>query len=127
MLRECSGAALAVPELTGLRDREILARIVGIAPALASDDGWGIHFGRELNATDDRRHFGATGLPVLEGKLIEPFVVHVDRAQDRIEPAIAKRILGSRAVFNRPRLGYREVAASTNRLTLIAASSRLVP
>jgi hypothetical protein len=29
--------------------------------------------------------------------------------------------MGSRSAFDRPRLGYREVASSTNRLTLIAA------
>ncbi len=121
LLRACSGPGLAVPELTGARDREILARIVAVAPALGSEDGWGIHFGRELNATDDRRHFGPAGLPVLEGKLVDPFRIDLERAQRRIDPAIARRILGPRAAFTRPRLGYREVAASTNRLTLIAA------
>jgi hypothetical protein len=120
-LRACSGPGLAVPELAGVRDREILARIVDAAPALGSDEGWGIHFGRELNASDDRHHFGATGLPVLEGKLIEPFAVHVDRARLHIDPTVARKILGARAAFSQPRLGYREVAASTNRLTLIAA------
>jgi hypothetical protein len=121
LLRACSGPGLAVPELTGARDSEILARSVSLAPALGSEDGWNIHVGRELNATDDRRDFGTRGLPVLEGKLIDPFVVHVERARHYIEPAVAKRILGARAAFDRPRLGYREVAAATNRLTLIAA------
>ncbi len=121
LIRRFSGPGLAVPELTSTRDREIVARIVDAAPALASDEGWGVHFGRELNATDDRKHFSHAGLPVLEGKAIEPFVVHAARARQRIAPAVAARVLGSRAAFTRPRLGYREVAASTNRLTLIAA------
>jgi hypothetical protein len=34
---------------------------------------------------------------------------------------VARRLLGSRSRFGRPRLGYREVASSTNRMTLIAA------
>ena len=91
-------------------------------PALGSADGWNCRFGRELNATDDRRHFGRRGLPVLEGKLLEPFRVHVanaasmDLAFDRAASAAADA-----RGFDRPRLGYREVAASTNRLTLIAA------
>jgi hypothetical protein len=121
LLKACSGRGLAVPELTGVADREILARIVDAAPALGSQDGWHVHFGREVNATDDRRHFGASGLPVLEGKFIEPFRVHVDRARQFIDPDVARKILGARCACNRPRLGYREVAASTNRLTLIAA------
>jgi Eco57I restriction-modification methylase len=121
LLKAHSGQGLAVPELTGGRDREILARIVDVAPTLGSHDGWHLHFGRELNATDDRRHFGTSGLPVLEGKLIEPFNIHVDRASQFIDPKIARKILGTRCAFDRPRLAYREVAASTNRLTLIAA------
>jgi hypothetical protein len=121
LLEACSGPGLAVPELACGRDREILARTISVAPALASEDGWGLHFGRELNATDDRRLFASTGMPVLEGKLIEPFAVHVERARQFIDPLVASRILGGRARFDRPRLGYREVASSTNRLTLIAA------
>jgi hypothetical protein len=34
---------------------------------------------------------------------------------------VARGLLGGRARIDRPRLGYREVAASTNRMTLIAA------
>src|SRR5262249_50997959 len=74
---------------------------------------------RELTATDDRAHFGPGGWPVLEGKHLDQFVVHVDGASQFIDPAAAKRLLGARA--GRARLAYREVAASTNRVTLIAA------
>jgi len=100
-------------------DRAVLARVLSAGPPLAR--GWGAHFGRELNATDDRRHFGREGLPVLEGKLIDPFAVHVDRAERFIHRRTAPRLLDGRASFDRPRLGYREVASATNRLTLIAA------
>jgi hypothetical protein len=121
LIRRFSGEGMAVPELEQARDREILARILSIAPPLGSDDGWGARFGRELNATDDRAHFGAAGLPVLEGKLLDPYCVRTAEARSFIEPAVAGRLLGGRAHFDRPRLGYREVASSTNRLTLIAA------
>jgi hypothetical protein len=57
---------------------------------------------------------------VLEGKLLEPFHVHVDRAASWIPRTRAARLLRT-LPFNRSRLGYREVAASSNRLTLIAA------
>jgi hypothetical protein len=121
LVRRFSGPGLAVPELQHERDRAILARVVSVAPALGSPDGWNAHFGRELNATDDRRHFGSSGLPVLEGKLIDPFVVRAEDATQFIDRGVALRLLKHRARIDCPRLGYREVAASTNRLTLIAA------
>jgi hypothetical protein len=57
---------------------------------------------------------------VLEGKLIEPFEAHPERADAFIAPADAERALGGRP-FGHPRLGYREVSSATNRITLIAA------
>ncbi|HVD92351.1 MAG TPA: Eco57I restriction-modification methylase domain-containing protein, partial [Vicinamibacterales bacterium] len=121
LVRRFGGPALAVPELRHERDRAILAQVVAAAPALGSEDGWSARFGRELNATDDRRHFGSSGLPVLEGKLIDPFVARARDATHFVDRAVAARLLKHRARIDAPRLGYREVASSTNRLTLIAA------
>jgi hypothetical protein len=90
-------------------------------PCLSDPAGWHVSFGRELNATDDRRHFGATGLPVLEGKHLQPFRVAPEAATQRIEAEIAARLLGDHGSFTRARLCYREVASATNQLTLIAA------
>jgi methylase of polypeptide subunit release factors len=120
LVRDFSGDTLAVPEIGCDMDRSILAGILSRVPLLASDDGWGAKFGRELNATDDKPLFESGGLPVLEGKLISPFEAHTDRAAAFIGEAKAARALGGRA-FASTRLGYREVASSTNRLTLIAA------
>ena len=121
LVRRFSGPGLAVPELPHPSDRAILARILATAPHVGSDEAWHARFGRELNATDDREHFGTSGLPVLEGKLLDPFVVRTHEATQFVDPDIARKLLGDRARFDRPRLGYREVAASTNRTTLIAA------
>lgn len=121
LLRRFSGEGLAVPELEHARDQAILARILAIAPPLGAAGGWGAHFGRELNATDDRRHFGTNGLPIIEGKHLAPFQVNVGQATQFIEQDVAERLLRSRMTARRARLGYREVASSTNRLTLIAA------
>jgi hypothetical protein len=121
LVRHFSGPGLAVPELRHARDRAILARVLAAAPPLGSDAGWQARFGRELNATDDRKHFGPAGLPVLEGKLVDAFAARVGEAAQFVDPAVARRLLGHRARVDRPRLGYREVAASTNRMTLIAA------
>jgi hypothetical protein len=121
MVRAFGGDGRAVPDLTNDVDRVVLARLLAAGPPLASAEGWNAHFGRELNATDDSRHFGRSGLPVLEGKLIDPFRARVEDADTFIERRTAERLLAGRGAIGRPRLGYREVASATNRLTLIAA------
>ena len=82
-----------------------------------------LEFGRELNASDDRRHFdGASdGLPVLEGKHVEPFQVRAPADVRRLPTAAAARLLDEARTWGRPRLAYRDVASATNRLTLITA------
>ena len=124
VIERLSGDQLAVPDIRTAADAEIVARTAFQFRALGAADGWDVHFGRELNATDDRMHFTERGgpdlLPVLEGKLLRPFTVDTDRAERHIAATTARRLLGSRR-FTRPRLAYRDVAAPTNRLTLIAA------
>ena len=56
-LEAVSGHALAIPELRSETDLRILERIVHSIPRLDAADGWGVRFGRELNATDDRLPF----------------------------------------------------------------------
>ena len=123
-LERLTGADLALPELTTPLDLRIAERAAALFPALSDPAGWGARFGRELNATDDRRFFqnAGTGLPVLEGKHIEPFGCRVDGAQWTIARTHADRLLGDR--YRHWRLGYRDVASATNKTTLIAA---LVP
>ena len=117
------GEKLTIPELRTHMDLRILERIVHGIPRLDATSGWNVRFGRELNATDDRLHFhsGGTGMPVLEGKHIEPFVAHLDRATLRIPARRAGTLLDAATTFSRARLAYRDVASSTNRLSLISA------
>jgi hypothetical protein len=114
---------MVVPDVRSARDVDILHAIAFAVPALGDPAGWRVRFGRELNATDDRRHFtrGTDGLPVLEGKHLGPFSVDVAQSQLRIAPHVAARFVDPSRTFGRDRLGYREVASATNRLTLIAA------
>jgi Eco57I restriction-modification methylase len=117
-----SGGQLAIPEFRSHEDVAIVSQIVLGVPALGSASGWGVRFGRELNATDDRRHFTkGHGMPVVEGKHVQPFAIDVAAAADRISRPAAGRLLPPDRTFDRNRLAYRDVAASTNRLTLIAA------
>jgi hypothetical protein len=118
-----SGPGATIPELRAQLDLRILERLVSHVPRLGDTHGWNAKFGRELNATDDRRHFqqGGHGLPVLEGKHIEPFQAHVNRADKRISERAASRRLEAAATYRRARLAYRDVASTSNRLSLIAA------
>jgi hypothetical protein len=133
-LEALSGRNVTIPELRSEHDLRILDRIVHNIPRLDQADGWNVRFGRELNATDDRGAFhdgptfvkgssaaGRGGLAVLEGKHIEPFRVYPDRSTLRISERDAARLLDRATTFARARLAYRDVASSTNRLSLIAA------
>jgi hypothetical protein len=88
---------------------------------LAASAGWNVHFGRELNATDDKGAFvpftgRGGGRPVLEGKNIEPFRTSVDGCRYQL-----RRGAASERIARMPRVAYRDIASATNRLTLIAA------
>ncbi len=122
VIERISGPGLAIPLLRHEVDLQIAERAAALFPPLGSADGWAASFGRELNASDDRGAFRADGrgLPVVEGKHLGPFAVAIDAARHRITAADARRLLRSDR-HERARLGYRDVASATNRVTLIAA------
>jgi hypothetical protein len=82
-----------------------------------------------LNATDDRAHFrrlskhssSPHSLPVIEGKHLSPFQIATSGAELSIPLDAAARLIDPASSYDRCRLAYRDVASSTNRLTLIAA------
>ena len=120
--------AVVVPWLPRREDVDLLTTIAGSVPRLSSPTGWGIRFGRELNATDDRHHFVPLGTPgqprlltIVEGKHLEPFRVLVGQATMGVTPARAGALVDAARSFERARLAYRDVASATNRVTLIAA------
>jgi Eco57I restriction-modification methylase len=122
LLERLSGNQLAIPDIRAPIDLSIVERAVSLFSPLGTETGWRARFGRELNASDDRAHFTSpgAGLPVVEGKQIEPFRVHVESARFGITARNAGRLLDA-GRYERPRLAYRDVASATNRLTLIAA------
>jgi hypothetical protein len=121
LLELFSPATLAIPYLRSHDELRLLEKLWRRAPSVSAD-GWGARFGRELNATDDRDilHMDPTGLPVLEGKHVDPFCVHVERATRFVALEEARRRLPAEP-FARARLAYRDVASATNERTLIAA------
>jgi len=118
-------AHLTIPWMTTSVAMAVAARALE-APPLAHAAGWHVTFGRELNASDNRRDLvRGTGagrrelLAVVEGKHLRPFAVDPSAAVAFIDPARATALLGTR--WHRPRVCYRDVASSTNKLTLMAA------
>jgi hypothetical protein len=122
---------LTLPLLTSPIDQHILAQVVSHAPRLGDADGWAVRFGRELNATEDRRHFVATrgsaaahpraALVVIDGRHLTPFRIVPDRDGRIIPRRVAAALLDADLTFRRARLAYRDVASASNRVTLIAA------
>ena len=122
-LAAIAGDNLAIPELRSEIDLRILETVVHNIPRLDDSRGWDVRFGRELNATDDRASFhkGNGGMPVLEGKHIEPFRAHPEQSTLKISERRARGLLDAASTYLRPRLAYRDVASKTNRLSLISA------
>ncbi len=127
-LLEAWDPSMAIPELASPLDLAIHAQLHATVPRLNDSRGWHARFGRELNATDDRRHFVARPaepnpqlLPVVEGKCLEPFRMSLHRATSAIPRSGARTLIDPNQSFERARVAYRDVAARTNRLTLIAA------
>ncbi|HEX4348048.1 MAG TPA: N-6 DNA methylase [Vicinamibacterales bacterium] len=118
LLRKLGGSGMPLPDFRSTADVAIAERSASLFQPLAA--GWNARFGRELNATDDRKHFRphTDGFPVIEGKALEPFRVSLS-SENEVAPATAAALLGDRC--SRWRLGYRDVASATNRTTLIAA------
>jgi hypothetical protein len=120
-LARISGPSLAIPDLRRPIDLAILEKAASLFAPLGSAEAWNARFGRELNATEDRRLFRSDrrGVPVVDGKHVAPFRVALQQVQRTITVADARRLLPGR--FGRPRLAYRDVASASNRVTLIAA------
>ena len=122
-LKRVSGPGMAIPHLRSRQDVRLVGQLVDRFPPLADTRGWGATFGRELNATDDRGFFSSSpgAIPIVEGKHVDPFVVHVSECNQWIANPEALKVRAVWRAARRPRLAYRDVASSTNRLTLIAA------
>ncbi len=113
---------LGLPQFAASDDLRIVESITARIPALDDASGWHVRFGRELNATDDRALMVPSaehpeGRPVVEGKMLTPFRV----ATHDCRLTLRRDAEGRHSVPRHERLAYREIASSTNRLTLIAA------
>ena len=123
LLRRLSGPGLAIPYIRRREELQLLERLVAAHPGVADERGWGARFGRELNRSDDEALFSRrkTGMPVVEGKHVDPFNVRLEECSLRIRSAGDLSRPALLDAVGRHRLAYRDVASATNRLTLISA------
>jgi N-6 DNA Methylase/Eco57I restriction-modification methylase len=128
LLRRVSGEGLAFPDVRDPMDIALLERLHAAHPPLASADGWQVKFGRELNVSDDRaliepigRPGRPGGIPVIDGKHLRPFTISLDAVTMMVRPEQLSTVRARLPDVGRMRLGFRDVASPTNRLTLIAA------
>ncbi len=114
------GAARRIPDARRSADLIVAERLAREFPRLGDPRGWGARFGRELNATEDKAAFGASGLPVIDGRHLSPFRVAARPVARRIPRASARRLLPD-GRYDQDRLAYRDVSGVGNRISLIAA------
>jgi hypothetical protein len=122
MLRLATGDAESIPCLRGAEDLRLLEHLLA-APELG-ENGWGLRFGRELNATEDRGLLGRAacdgGLVVVDGKHLHPFTVRVPDDGPWVHERDARTALPTEP-WRRWRLAYRDISSPTNTRSLIAA------
>ena len=124
MVTAFGGEGRAVPDLAAELDRAVLARVLSAGPPLDSPDGW--HVALRARAERDRRSRPLrqrAGLPVARRQAARSLSRATWRTRHRFidRARRASACSSGRTSFDRARLGYREVASATNRLTLIAA------
>lgn len=126
-VRKFSPADLGLMEFNDQREIDISFQIYHEKPLLgkSSDDDWGIRFNAELHMTNASHLFLTedNGNPLYEGKTIWQFDNKFEEHQRWVDPKLTREYLGTSKSWEttKYRLGYRDIAASTNERTLIAS------
>jgi Alw26I/Eco31I/Esp3I family type II restriction m6 adenine DNA methyltransferase len=136
LIQKLSPDSLSVMEFQNELDVEIAKKLLNY-PLLGDriDDKWTAEFHRELNMTDDAGLFRSSdfnnSLPLYEGKMIYQFTNSLANPRFWIDIKDGREALlgkekdsGQKMSYQKYRLAYRSVAASTNERTLI---STIVP
>ncbi|MDO9027825.1 MAG: hypothetical protein Q7U68_03075, partial [Candidatus Roizmanbacteria bacterium] len=123
-VKKFSPDTLSVMEFKSQRDIDITTKIYGDWPLLGEKlkDTWNVKFNRELDMTNDSHLFKTTptDCPLYEGKMIWLFDSHFESPRywldrDEVEEALGENVWEG----GHYRVGFRNVAASTNERTLI--------
>jgi hypothetical protein len=132
LVRKLAPDSLSIPEYRADSDVTITEKVFRL-PTLGPDtpNGWRLSLGREFHLTDDSDLFrgenDSTTLPLLEGKCIwqfdskySPARYFVNEAKGRARLLGREPDSGQTLPYERYRVGFRDVAASTNERTMIA-------
>ena len=115
---------LSVMEFKSQRDIDVTAQIYGDWPLLGDKlkDTWNVKFRSELHMTNDSHLFKSapTDCPLFEGKMVWLFDSHFESPRYWLDRDEVEEALGENAwEGGHYRVGFRNVAASTNERTLI--------
>jgi len=125
-VKKFSPDSLSIMEFNSQPALDITTKIYGDWPLLGVPvaSPWNVKVHRELNMTDDSHLFMPSSTPyaLYEGKMIWLFDSEFEQPRYWLDPAEVEQTLGNGAWEGRKyRLGFRDVAASTNERTLIAS------
>ncbi|MFH1881651.1 MAG: DNA methyltransferase [Planctomycetota bacterium] len=123
-VKKFSPDTLSVMEFKSQRDIDITAQIYGDWPLLGEKlkDTWNVKFRRELDMTNDSHLFKTTptDCPLYEGKMIWLFDSAFEQPRYWLDRDEVEEALGDNAWEGKHyRVGFRNIAASTNERTLI--------
>jgi Eco57I restriction-modification methylase len=124
-VKKFSPDTLSVMEFKNQRDIDITAQIYRGWPLLGEklEDTWNVKFRSELHMTNDSNLFktAPTDCPLFEGKMIFLFDSHFESPRYWLDRDEVEEALGENAWEGKHyRVGYRDIAASTNERTLIS-------
>ncbi|MBW1960891.1 MAG: hypothetical protein JRJ04_05500 [Deltaproteobacteria bacterium] len=125
-VKKFSPDTLSVMEFKSQQDIDVTAKIYGDWPLLGEklEDTWNVKFRSELHMTNDSHLFKTTPTDCLlyEGKMIWLFDSAFEQPRYWLDRDEVEEALGENAWEGRHyRVGFRDVAASTNERTLIAS------
>ena len=123
-IKKFSPDTLSVMEFKSQRDIDVTTRIYGDWPLFGEkiDDTWNVKFRSELHMTNDSYLFKSapTDCPLYEGKMIWHFDSHFESPRYWLDRDEVEEALGQNAWESKHyRVGFRNIAASTNERTLI--------
>ncbi|MEA1867858.1 MAG: hypothetical protein U9N19_07150 [Thermodesulfobacteriota bacterium] len=124
-VRKFSPDTLSVMEFKSYRDIDVTAKIYGDWPLLGEklDDTWNAQFRLEIHKTNASHLLKSTltDLPLFEGKMIHQYDHAYDEPRYWLDRKEVEDHLGDSAwQGTQYRVGYREIAASTNERTFLS-------
>ncbi|MFX1508146.1 MAG: Eco57I restriction-modification methylase domain-containing protein, partial [Promethearchaeota archaeon] len=122
--KQLSPSSWSILEFKSKKDIDLAKKMYRHPPLRVKVPGfWRVHFTREFDITLDSKLFNTDqeGITIFEGKMIEQYMNHFKKPRYWIKKENIISKYGSQYQdYNEHRLGFRAVAASTNRRTMIA-------